>query len=341
MNFIERLDITMKKRPWLASLILAAIAIYPQLVSIVMEWKMYSEYGKPFQYFAITPVRFLLFFAAALACLLVNFRTLKTKSLWNYAKWDFLICLAVIPLFYILVKGLKLHVFQFSMIYFEALMLWIFVVGLSYMDTLLESQRKTEKENEQLQMESMKSRYAALLNQINPHFFFNSLNGLSSLVRKKDENATLQYIEDISDIFRYTLQNEPLDLVPMESEVDFAKQYVNVLKTRYAHKLTCTVDVKGDSAEDRLPVLTMLPLLENITTHNIIDSEHPMEISIRTTEDGFLEVSNLSYPKPNPPKTGGTGLKNLSSRFQILSGKEIEIKDDGHTFTVRLPIIKE
>lgn len=341
MNFIERLDISMKKRPSLVSLFLAAIAIYPQLVSIVMEWKMYMDYGKPFQYFAITPVRFLLFFAAALLCLIVNFRKIKTMTIWNFAKWDFLICLAVIPLFYILVKGLNLHVFQFSMIYFEALMLWMMVVGLSYIDTLLESQRQTEKEIEQLQMESMKSRYAALLNQINPHFFFNSLNGLSSLVRKKDEAVTLQYIEDISDIFRYTLQNEPMDLVPMESELDFARQYINVLKTRYAHKLTCSIDVPADSAESKLPVLTMLPLLENITTHNIIDSEHPMEVSIRKSEDGFLEVCNLSYPKPNPPQTGGTGLKNLSSRFRILCGKEIEIKNDGHTFTVRLPIIND
>lgn len=341
MNFIERLDQTMKKRPWLVSLILAAIAIYPQLVSIVMDWKKYSEYGKPFQYFAITPVRYLLFFAAALACLLVNFRKLENKSIWNFAKWDFLICLAVIPIFYLVVKGLNLHVFQFSMIYFEALMLWLFVVGLSYLDILMESQRKTEKQMAELQMESMKSRYAALINQINPHFFFNSLNGLSSLVRKKDEATTLQYIEDISGIFRYTLQDEPLDLVPLESELDFTRQYINVLKTRFAHKLACSFDISGDTTEGKLPVLTMLPLLENITTHNIIDREHPMEISVRTTEDGFLEVSNPSYPKPNPPKTAGTGLKNLSGRFQILCGKEIEIIDNGTSFTVRLPIIKE
>ena len=341
MTLIERLDISMKRRPWLVSLFLAAIAIYPQLVSIVMEWKMYSEYGKPLQYFAITPVRFLLFFLAACLCLIINFRKVKNKTIWNFAKWDFLICLAIVPIFYILIKGLKLHVFQFSMIYFEVLLLWILVVGLSYMDILLESQRRTEKEMEQLQMDNMKSRYAALLNQINPHFFFNSLNGLSSLVRKKDDAATLRYIEDISDIFRYTLQDEPLDTVPLESELDFTRQYINVLKTRFANKLSYSIEMEENAADGRLPVLTMLPLLENISTHNMIDSEHPMEISIRTAPDGYLEVRNSKYPKPNPPQTGGTGLKNLSDRFQILCGKEIQIQDDDKTFMVRLPIIKE
>lgn len=340
MNFIEKLDRTMKRRPWLVSLFLAAIAIYPQLVSIAMEWKMYSEYGKPFQYFTITPVRFCIFFAAALVCLIVNFRKIKTKTLWNLAKWDFLICLAVVPLFYLMVKGLRLHVYQFYMIYFEALILWIFVVGISYMDTLMESQRQTEKQMEDLQMENMKSRYAALLNQINPHFFFNSLNGLSSLVRKKDEAATLGYIESISDIFRYTLQNEPLEVVPLESELNFAKQYYSVFSTRYANKVSMVIDVPEDNGDAFLPVLSMLPLLENISTHNIIDSEHRMEISIRR-KDGILEVSNLKFPKPNPPKTAGTGLKNLSSRFQMICGKDIEIIDGTQTFMVRLPIIKE
>ena len=341
MNFIEQLDLTMRKRPWLVSFILAALAIYPQLVSISMEWKMYAEYGKPFQYFAITPIRFLLFFGAAWLCLKVNFDRIRTKNLWNFAKWDALICALAVPVFFAIIKLLNLHVFQFSMIYFEVVILWIFVVGLSYMDIMLESQRKAQKQMEELQLESVKSRYAALINQINPHFFFNSLNGLSSLVRKKDEATTLQYIEDISDIFRYTLQNEPLDLVPLESEVNFARQYISVFKTRYANKLTYDIDVPEDTSDCSLPVLTMLPILENISTHNIIDSEHRMDISIHLSEDGFLEVSNLKYPKPNAPNTAGTGLDNLSSRFRIICGKDIQILDDGHTFTVRLPVITD
>ena len=110
MDFIEKLDRTMRRRPWSVSLLLAAIAIYPQLVSMAMEWKMSSEYGKPFQYFTITPVKFCIIFAAALVCLIVNFWTIKTKTVWNLAKWDFLICLAVVPLFFLVVKGLRLHV---------------------------------------------------------------------------------------------------------------------------------------------------------------------------------------------------------------------------------------
>ena len=339
-NFIGVLSRLVERRPWVVSILLAALAIYPQLVSIPMEWRMYQECGKPLHYFATTPIRFLLFFCASLLCLLVNFRYLRKGTFWNVCKWDFVMCILVAPIFWIIVKVFHLKSFMFYMIYFELLILWIFVTGLSYLDILTKRQLHAEKEKERLEMESMKSRYEALVGQVNPHFFFNSLNGLSSLVRKRDENATLQYIEEISDIFRYTLQREPMSLVPLENEIEFAKQYLSVLKTRYASKFSCRIDVPEGLDDVKLPPLTMLPILENIPTHNRIDSEHRMEVTLSIKGD-CLEVANLKYPKVAPPSTAGTGLANLSSRFEILCGKQIEIVQDETRFTVRLPLIRE
>mgnify|MGYP001513594788 CR=1 FL=1 len=189
-----------------------------------------------------------------------------------------------------------------------------------------------------LSVSKRQAQYLALQNQINPHFFFNSLNGISSLIRKKNDENTLLYVTKLSDIFRYILQSDKKNLVPLSEELAFIEAFQHVMVVRFANKLTFTIEVPEDKRNLRIPVLSLLPLVENVTVHNIIDSEHRMDILIRLNERMELVVSNPIYPKLTLPDTNGTGLKNLENRFLLLMNKQIRVESDEDEFQVYLPL---
>ena len=201
-------------------------------------------------------------------------------------------------------------------------------------------QREKEQEIERLRFENLQSRCDALANQVNPHFFFNSLNGISSLIRKKNDENTLMYVNQLSDIFRYILQSDRKGLVTLREELEFIQSFQYVMEVRFANKLVFAIDV-AERQKDllTLPVLSLLPLVDNVTVHNRIDSEHKMEISIRLNEQSELVVANPIYPKLSPPDTNGTGLSNLENRFNLLMNKQIRVESDEETFRVYLPLI--
>ena len=203
---------------------------------------------------------------------------------------------------------------------------------------LVKQKSEKEQEIETLRNENLQSRCEALANQINPHFFFNSLNGISALVRKKDEDHTLEYVNKLSDIFRYILQNDKHALVPLSEELGFIEAFKYVMEVRFANKLIYVIDVPDDKKGLQLPVLSLLPLVDNVVVHNVIDSEHKMTIKIKLNDVDELVVSNPIYPKLIQPETNGTGLKNLEGRFNLLMGKQIRIESDEVTFSVYLPL---
>lgn len=209
---------------------------------------------------------------------------------------------------------------------------------IGYISALYDEQRKKEKEIEQLQIENLRSQCKALANQIDPHFFFNSLNGISSLIRKGENEQTLQYVARLSDIFRYILQGDKKELVPLGEELEFIRSFLHVMEVRFANKLTCRFDVPEEKYGLMLPVLSLLPLIENVAVHNRIDSEHKMNIRIELNEHNELMISNPIYPKLAPPDTHGIGLQNLRNRFELMVKKEIRIETDENRFCVYLPL---
>ena len=192
-------------------------------------------------------------------------------------------------------------------------------------------------ENVHLKNENLMARYTMLVNQINPHFLFNSLNSLSMLVREDKKESALTYIERLSYTFRYIIRNEQHRLLPLSSEMEFLDAYKYLLEIRYADKLFFDIDIDHDKLGMSLPALSVQPLIENAVKHNSITRGNPLRISI-STENDFLVISNPIRPKMEPENGTGIGLKNLSSRYKLLTGKNIEIVDDGQKFTVRLPL---
>ncbi len=193
-------------------------------------------------------------------------------------------------------------------------------------------------ENEKLKHENLTARYNTLVNQINPHFLFNSLNSLSSLVREGKTDDAITYIDRLSDTFRYTIQHEPRMTTTLGEELQFVAAYKYLLEVRYDEKLFIDIDVEEEKLGWLLPTFSIQPLIENAVKHNTITRSKPLHISIRTEGDRLV-VSNPVNPKLEPEKGTGIGLANLSHRWQLLTGREIEITNDGATFSVALPFI--
>jgi LytS/YehU family sensor histidine kinase len=176
-----------------------------------------------------------------------------------------------------------------------------------------------------------------LVGQINPHFFFNSLNSLAMLVREKDDKRALEYIDQLSYTFRYIIQNGQSQRTTLREELEFAEAYAYLFKIRYADKLFFDFDVDDKYMEWHLPALSLQPLIGNAVKHNTITTKHPLRVVIRVV-DGVLEIENRKNPKLDVEPSTGIGLQNLRSRWQIIAGSDIEIIDQAERFVVRLPL---
>lgn len=204
---------------------------------------------------------------------------------------------------------------------------------------LLYAKQKVEMENERLKNENLTWQYNTLVNQVNPHFLFNSLNSLSMLVRESKNDDAVTYIARMSDTYRYIIEEGKAEKTTVESELRFLDAYRYMLEIRYAGKLLIEVDVERELYNYQMPPLSIQPLIENAVKHNTITSSKPLKITI-TSEGDQIVVSNPIHPKLEPEESTGIGLKNLSSRYELVVGRKIEVINNNREFIVRLPINK-
>jgi LytS/YehU family sensor histidine kinase len=203
--------------------------------------------------------------------------------------------------------------------------------------SLMQQREKIVVENERLKTENLAARYNMLMGQINPHFFFNSLNSLSMLVREQDSDRALEYIDQLSYTFRYIIQNGQSGMTTLREEMEFAEAYAYLFKIRYEDKLFFDIDITEEYMSWTLPALSLQPLIGNAVKHNTITSKNPMRVVIRVV-DGVLEVENKKIKKLETEPSTGIGLKNLRSRWQIVANRDIEVIDEAERFLVRLPL---
>ncbi len=327
-----------RKRPWLVALISAFFVAYPNNAWLVCDLDWFVKPDQQAAYVTFFFFRLAYFWLLIWLILKYDFKRINSIHFMKHAGVNLLLTLAGFAVYEAVTLLIISFDHFFSILFFQFIVIWLITAFISFINVLFETQLKKEKEIERLQIENLESRCNALTNQINPHFFFNSLNGISSLVRKKNDENTLNYINELSDIFRYILQSESRTLVMLDDELKFVDAFSHVMQVRYGAKMNITVDVPEEKRDLQLPVLSLLPLLENATTHNMIDSEHIMNISIRLDEDDVLTVSNPLYPKLSPPVTNGTGLKNLDARFEMMLGRHLLAEEQGEMYVVKLPL---
>ena len=206
---------------------------------------------------------------------------------------------------------------------------------------LFDKKQEMKLEYEKIKVKQLQSSYNALMGQINPHFFFNSLNGLNSLIRAGEQEKTLEYLEGLSNVFRYILQSNHKTLVSLDEELQFVKAYTYLLGVRYEHKLFFSIQVEETYLRKKLPILSLLPLIENAVKHNVISKRHPLQIQIYTKSDNWLVILNSIRPKMEETVGHGIGLKNLRERYRMLTGRNIQIANANGCFEVFLPLLNE
>ena len=212
------------------------------------------------------------------------------------------------------------------------------VILYSRIYTLIYREQQISLENEMLRNENLTTKYNMLASQINPHFLFNSLSSLSMLVREKDEERALNYIDQLSYTFRYLSQNGAnSNFVTLREEMQFAEAYCYLFKIRYADKITFDFDIEEQYLNYKLPPISLQPLIGNTVKHNTISSKQLFRVRI-FTEEGYLVVANEKRPMLEPNPGTGIGLSNLNTRYQLLLNRDIEIIDSEKEFIVRLPL---
>jgi len=191
---------------------------------------------------------------------------------------------------------------------------------------------------DQLDKERTQAELLALANELDPHFIFNSLNTLNHLIVHNPKQAHL-FNNKLAQVYKYFLLNKSRELIPLKDEIEFIDDYFFLLQIRHDGKLQLTKELTSLQEEVMLPPCAMQVLIENAIKHNEFTDQNPLHIQI-TTNGNHIRVTNNAKPKLYAVNSTGIGLRNLSSRYRIITKKDIEIERSPNLFSVKLPIIR-
>jgi len=181
------------------------------------------------------------------------------------------------------------------------------------------------------------AQFESLKNQIDPHFLFNSLNVLSSLIEENPQNAQ-RFTTSLSKIYRYVLEQKDKELISVTEELAFANTYMNLLKMRFENSLFFELPEVISNPDGKVVPLSLQLLLENTVKHNVVSEQRPLYIRIIDMGD-YLAVENDLQKKEILQDRKGVGLQNIVDRYGILTGRKVLIEETKSTFSVSLPIL--
>ena len=203
---------------------------------------------------------------------------------------------------------------------------------------LLEKWRFSLAELERFKKENAESQFESLRTQINPHFLFNSLNTLSALIFQ-DQKKAESFVREMSDVYRYILENKDTELVTLKKELEIIKSYIYLIILRFEQNLTVTININSRLDMMLIPPLTLQMLVENAVKHNIISRKKPLAVKIYS-EDDYILVSNNLQRKDTTKYSTKLGLENIKSRYNYLTDNKVEIIESPDEFLVKIPLIK-
>jgi sensor histidine kinase YesM len=181
------------------------------------------------------------------------------------------------------------------------------------------------------------AKFDALKNQLDPHFLFNSLNVLTSLIEENPDSAQ-KFTTSLSKVYRYVLEQKNKDLVTVDEELEFAKTYMSLLKMRFEDSIIFEIPDMASNPESRVVPLSLQLLLENAVKHNMVTTSKPLHIKIYE-DNGALVVENNLQPKQIVKKSSGVGLSNIKQRYQLLTDRRVYINEGAGRFAVAIPML--
>ena len=214
------------------------------------------------------------------------------------------------------------------------------ILALASLFTLtLRIRERNIRKREQDARELVILQFETLKNQVNPHFLFNSLNTLVSMIRQDKDIAT-EYVENLAEYFRNILTFKNIDLIPMSEELALMETYYYLQQKRYGENLILELELDKEARDSLIPPLTLQILLENALKHNEVSSRRPLTIKI-VSKDNTIVVENNLQLKMNAEASTRTGLDNIINRYRLASGKEVMQENDGSYFRIFLPLIEQ
>lgn len=217
-----------------------------------------------------------------------------------------------------------------------ALLVSAFLHAKNFMQELKKTSRK-EVVEQKLIAKSANAQFESLKNQLDPHFLFNSLNVLSSLIDENPQQAQ-KFTASMSKIYRYVLEQKDKELVTVEDEIEFAQTYCDLLKTRFEDSVDFTFDVKKEDYRKYVVPLSLQLLLENCIKHNFATSSKPLVIRI-FAENNILCIENNLQVREQIKESSGIGLANIVQRYSLLTQRNVFIEKSEDYFKVKLPML--
>jgi two-component system LytT family sensor kinase len=235
------------------------------------------------------------------------------------------------------------HSFEYppgSVIIFIASIFFLFgFIGISMTINFFKQWQASLLDAEHFKQEKLKADYRVLQNQVNPHFLFNSLNVIIAEI-KHNPNTAVEFTRKLSKVYRYVLQSKNHDLISLDKEIIFIKSYIYLHKVRLGDALNFTIEISEEALKKQLPPLTLQILLENAIKHNIANEENELNISIVSSGNDKLIVSNNLQIIENTSSTY-TGLLNLNKRFELLKKDGFTYRKHENKFVIKIPLIDE
>lgn len=220
----------------------------------------------------------------------------------------------------------------------DAMVATVILLLAKYVDQL-DYSKLQDKQLQEQELLITQMRYHQLKAQVNPHFLFNSLNVLATLVNI-DQNKAAKYTKELASIYRYFLTKDKSELASLKEELNFASQYANILQIRYDEGLTVNLPQITDLMTASLRVIptSIQLLIENACKHNIASAEHPLTIDVYIDNNRIVVTNNIN-PRPRPADSTGLGLSGLQSKYEIITKRKIEITETSEKFIVKIPLL--
>lgn len=230
---------------------------------------------------------------------------------------------------FIEVEHVQNYIFSMLIAFIITLIFHLFYFYKALQESKIKEQKIISKESS--------ARLQALKDQLDPHFLFNSLNVLTSLIEENPENAQ-DFTTGLSKIYRYVLEQKEKEKISLKEEISFAKTYINLLKMRFEDSIHFKIELSCDQGYYLIPLSLQL-VLENAIKHNRISASNPLHIGIFIEEDMLL-IENTYQPKKQTSDRKGVGLANIEERYSLFTDKKIKIEYKDDKFQIYLPLLK-
>jgi sensor histidine kinase YesM len=311
------------------------------LLAIYGVTPLFSLYIINFTFFVSTVITlaFVILFFWLINIFLIDF--FSNNKQWKRYLFSFLIILLLNFLFLYFLKDFQIRQSTESALLYPMLLVVeinTLILIICNLIILKHKKENTEIDLQNLQLNYLEAQKQVLIKQLQPHFLFNTLSTLKSLI-KQNPNKAEDYSVKLSDFLRYSIKSYSYDVVTLEEELKFTNDYIELQKVRFQDAFFVTFTIPEIALMHKIPVYSLQSLVENAIKHNAFTVKNPLYIEINCNENKLIVTNSKLIKKVN--ETTGTGLLNLNKRYQMIAGQEIEIMDTKESFSVSLNLIED